>query len=82
MWSYPQVIAHRGGGSLAPENTLAAFQCGLNHGLHAVEFDVMLTKDGVPVVIHDEKLGRTVVGQERVCDMLADELYQRDQKII
>lgn len=78
MWSYPKVIAHRGGGSLAPENTLAAFQCGLNHGFHAVEFDVMLTKDNVPVVIHDEKLGRTVAGRERVCNTLAQDLFQMD----
>jgi len=78
MWTYPKVIAHRGGGSLAPENTLAAFQCGLNHGFHAVEFDVMLTKDNVPVVIHDEKLGRTVVGKEWVCNTTAEDLFKRD----
>lgn len=63
MWSYPNFIAHRGGGTLAPENTLAGFQCGLDWGFHAVEFDVMLTKDLVPVVIHDENLGRTVAGK-------------------
>lgn len=78
MWPYPNIIAHRGGGSLAPENTLAALQCGLNHGFKAVEFDVMLTKDHVPVIIHDERLGRTVVGKEWVCDMLAADLFQRD----
>jgi glycerophosphoryl diester phosphodiesterase len=78
MWPYPKVIAHRGGGSLAPENTLAAFQCGLNRGFHAVEVDVMLSKDNVPVVIHDEKLGRTVVGNEWVYDMLAENLFERD----
>jgi glycerophosphoryl diester phosphodiesterase len=44
MWPYPKVIAHRGGGILAPENTIAAMQCGLDHGFHAVEFDVMLSK--------------------------------------
>lgn len=78
MWSYPNVIAHRGGGSLAPENTMAAFQCGLNCGFHAMEFDVMLTKDNVPVVIHDEQLGRTAVGSERVCNTLAEDLFQLD----
>lgn len=78
MWPYPNIIAHRGGGSLAPENTLAAFQCGFSHGFKAVEFDVMLTKDRVPVVIHDERLGRTVAGREWVCDISAQELFQRD----
>ncbi|PRC95003.1 glycerophosphodiester phosphodiesterase [Solimicrobium silvestre] len=76
MWPYPKIIAHRGGGSLAPENTLAAMQCGLNRGFHAVEFDVMLTKDLVPVLLHDEKLGRTVAGQGQVSEMLAQDLFQ------
>jgi len=78
MWPYPKVIVHRGGGSLAPENTMAAFEYGLNCGFHAVEFDVMLTKDKVPVVIHDEELGRTVVGNGRVCDMFAEDLFELD----
>ena len=39
MWPYPKVIVHRGGGSLAPENTMAAFEYGLNCGFHAVEFE-------------------------------------------
>ena len=59
MWPYPQFLAHRGGGKLAPENTLAALRCGLAHGFHAVEFDVMLSRDGVPVVMRDPYLGRT-----------------------
>ena len=78
MWPYPKIIAHRGGGSLAPENTLAGFQCGFNHGFRAVEFDVMLTRDLVAVVIHDESLGRTVAGQGLVSQLLAQELLQRD----
>lgn len=62
MWPYPRTVAHRGGGTLAPENTIAALRCGLAHGYRAVEFDVMLAKDGVPVVVHDVELGRTVAG--------------------
>ncbi len=68
MWNYPRIIAHRGGGSLAPENTLEAFQCGFNCGFRAVEFDVMLTKDLVPVVVHDEQLGRTVAGSGLIAE--------------
>lgn len=78
MWPYPKIIAHRGGGSLAPENTLAGFQCGFNHGFRAVEFDVMLTRDLVAVVIHDETLGRSVAGQGLVSQMLAQDLLQLD----
>ena len=78
MWTYPKFLAHRGGGKLAPENTLAALQCGLDHGFHAVEFDVMLARDGVPVVLHDPYLGRTVPGSGNVFDYDAAELVALD----
>ncbi|TCS36372.1 glycerophosphoryl diester phosphodiesterase [Paucimonas lemoignei] len=78
MWPYPRVLAHRGGGTLAPENTIAAMRCGLAHGFRAVEFDVMLAADGVPVVVHDPELGRTVAGQGRVPDFTAAELAGMD----
>ena len=78
MWPYPQFLAHRGGGKLAPENTLAALRCGLAHGFHAVEFDVMLSRDGVPVVMHDPYLGRTVSGSGNIFDYDAAELVQMD----
>ncbi len=78
MWPYPKIVAHRGGGKLAPENTIAAMRCGLNHGFRAVEFDVMLAKDGVPVVMHDPQLGRTIAGEGSVADFTAQELAARD----
>jgi len=78
MWIYPKVLAHRGGGSLAPENTLAAFRCGLAHGFRAAEFDVMLSKDSVPVLMHDPEFGRTVRGKGKVCDTTAAVLVQMD----
>ncbi|GGC73855.1 glycerophosphodiester phosphodiesterase [Undibacterium terreum] len=78
MWPYPKVIAHRGGGTLAPENTLAAMQCGLDRGFHAVEFDVMLSKDGIPVLMHDPEFGRTVAGQGSVPQTLAADLLKMD----
>lgn len=78
MWIYPQFLAHRGGGTLAPENTMAALRCGLAHGFRAVEFDVMLARDGVPVVLHDPYLGRTVAGSGKVPDYDAAELVVMD----
>ena len=78
MWTYPRFLAHRGGGKLAPENTIAGLQCGLDHGYRAVEFDVMLARDGVPVVMHDPYLGRTVAGSGNVFDYDAAELVTMD----
>jgi len=78
MWPYPGILAHRGGGALAPENTIAALRCGLAHGFHAVEFDVMLAGDGIPVVLHDPELGRTVAGSGKVPDFAAADLMAMD----
>ncbi|MFI4940169.1 MAG: glycerophosphodiester phosphodiesterase [Burkholderiales bacterium] len=78
MWPYPKVLAHRGGGTLAPENTLAGIRCGLERGFHAVEFDVMLSGDGVPVLMHDDRLGRTVAGCGAISDFTAEELRRMD----
>ena len=77
-WPFPRIVAHRGGGTLAPENTLAGFRCGLAHGFHAVEFDVMLAHDGVPVLMHDEQLGRTVAGSGAVAALNSNELTAMD----
>jgi glycerophosphoryl diester phosphodiesterase len=68
-WTYPRVIAHRGGGSLAPENTLAAIRKGKDLGFEGVEFDVMLAADSIPVLIHDETLERTTSGRGAVAQM-------------
>lgn len=65
-WSYPRVIAHRCGGALAPENTLAGLRIAAKLGVRAVEFDAMLSSDGVPVIIHDETLERTTNGHGSV----------------
>ena len=45
MWTYPRVLAHRGGGVLAPENTMTALRKGYEMGFRGVEFDVMATRD-------------------------------------
>lgn len=60
---YPRVIAHRCGGALAPENTLAGLFIAKRLGCHGVEFDAMLSADGVPVLMHDETLNRTTSGR-------------------
>jgi glycerophosphoryl diester phosphodiesterase len=59
-WPYPLWIAHRGAGKLAPENTLAAFRVGASHGYRMFECDVKLAADGVPFLLHDTTLDRTV----------------------
>jgi len=60
-WPYPRLIAHRGG-CLAPENTLPAFAEAAWRGYRAIECDVTLTADGIPVLFHDETLERTAGG--------------------
>jgi glycerophosphoryl diester phosphodiesterase len=64
----PRWIAHRGGGSLAPENTLAGIRLAAQLGFRAVEFDVMLSRDATPFLIHDETLERTTNGTGLVCE--------------
>lgn len=68
-WRYPRIIAHRGGGKLAPENTLGAIRLGAGMGFRGVEFDVMLAGDGTPVLIHDETLERTAGVHGKVADL-------------
>jgi glycerophosphoryl diester phosphodiesterase len=78
MWPYPRTLAHRGGGTLAPENTLAGLRCGIAYGYRAVEFDVMLASDGIPVVVHDPELGRTVAGRGNINDYTTAQLGKMD----
>lgn len=61
-------MAHRCGGALAPENTLPGLAIAAQSGCRGVEFDVMLSADGTPWLIHDETLERTTNGTGRVCD--------------
>lgn len=77
-WPYPRIVAHRGGGALAPENTLGAIRTGAALGFKAVEFDVMLAADGVPVLIHDETTDRTCGVKGRVAELRAAQLEALD----
>ncbi len=56
---HPLIVAHRGDSFHAPENTLEAARLAWEAGAPAWELDVQLTRDGVPVVLHDESLSRT-----------------------
>jgi glycerophosphoryl diester phosphodiesterase len=77
-WPFARVLAHRGGGTLAPENTLAGIEAGLSRGFRAIEFDAMLAADAVPVLIHDPTLERTTSGRGDVADHTAAQLGALD----
>lgn len=64
-WCWPRVLAHRGAGRFAPENTLAALRKGAALGARALECDVKLSRDGVCVLLHDDTLERTTDGHGR-----------------
>ncbi|MFN3631099.1 MAG: glycerophosphodiester phosphodiesterase family protein, partial [Casimicrobiaceae bacterium] len=64
-WSYPRTMAHRGAGTLAPENTLAALRHGHALGYRAAEVDVKCSADGVTFLLHDDALERTTNGTGR-----------------
>jgi glycerophosphoryl diester phosphodiesterase len=72
--AYPRIIAHRCGGLLAPENTLAGLNAAARIGCRGVEFDVMLSADGVPVLMHDDTVDRTTNGRGAVASMTVAEL--------
>ena len=71
-------IAHRGGASLAPENTLAAFSHAASLGVDALELDVHATADGVVVVIHDDTVDGTTDGTGMIKDMTFEQLRTLD----
>lgn len=60
MLQLPKVIGHRGAAAYAPENTLESFREARRRGATWVEIDVKLTADGVPIVMHDSSLKRTM----------------------
>ena len=75
---YPRVCAHRGFSKAAPENTMAAFGAAVALGAAEIELDVRFSKDGVPVVIHDDFLERVSNGTGVVQDFTLKELKQLD----
>lgn len=66
---YPPIIAHRGAGSDAPENTLAAIHATNASGINWIEIDIKITYDGVPILMHDDTIDRTTTGSGAVAEM-------------
>lgn len=78
MSNAPLIIGHRGASAHAPENTLAAFKLAIDAGADGLEFDVQLSKDGVPVVVHDPTLERSASCPDRVADLTSKQLGKVD----
>ena len=74
----PCLIAHRGASAYTPENTLASFEALAGYRIDWVEFDVMLTSCGAPVVIHDHTLDRTTDGHGTVANTSLSEILSLD----
>ena len=72
------VIAHRGGRSLGPENTLYTFRRAVDMGVDVLEIDVHLTRDNHLVVIHDKTVDRTTNGSGTVESFKLVELKKLD----
>jgi glycerophosphoryl diester phosphodiesterase len=74
----PISIAHRGCAGEAPENTLAAFELALAQGASVLESDLHLSRDGVPVLIHDAVVDRVTSGSGAVAELSIAELQRLD----
>ncbi|WP_112181246.1 glycerophosphodiester phosphodiesterase family protein [Paraliobacillus zengyii] len=72
------IYAHRGASKLAPENTMPAFQLAYEQNADGIETDIQLTKDHIPVLIHDENVRRTTNGTGFVQDYTFKELQKLD----
>jgi len=77
-WPYPPIVAHRGGGKLAPENTLAAIDVGARLGHRMIEFDAKLSQDNEVFLLHDDTLDRTSSGWGVAGTLTWSQLVQLD----
>ncbi len=77
-FTFPKLIGHRGVKDLKPENTLESISTAFNLGLDCVEIDVKISKDNIPLLLHDDTLDRTTNGSGLVCDYTFDEISQLD----
>lgn len=76
--STPFILGHRGASAVAPENTLTAFSRAIVDGADGIEFDVRLSRDQVPMVIHDASLRRTGLIDRSVSELTRAELQEID----
>lgn len=74
----PRLCAHQGLRATCPENTLPAFGAALALGVHEIEFDLWMSRDGVPVVYHDPTVDRTTNGSGRIAEMDWSEIRELD----
>lgn len=74
----PLILAHRGARKYAPENSLSAFKKALELEIDGVEFDVLPTSDGVPVVVHDDNLQRLTGYHMRLHKLTYEEVKKID----
>lgn len=72
------VHGHRGIRALYPENTMVSFRAAVSSGVDGIETDINVTRDGVPVIIHDNTLERTTDGKGRVRDLTLGEIKRLD----
>lgn len=76
--SKPLILAHRGASYDAPENTIAAFRLAQSQGADGIELDTCMTRDGVPVVIHNLTLDETTDGHGAVRDLNIEQIKNLD----
>ena len=74
----PKLIGHRGVKDLKPENTIESISTAFDIGLQCVEIDVKISKDNIPLLLHDDTLDRTTNGSGLVCDFTFDEINKLD----
>ena len=73
-----KIISHRGYSSQRPENTISSFDYSLEKGFPYIEFDIHITLDGVPVVMHDATVDRTTNGSGQIRDLTLNEMKNLD----
>ena len=77
-FTLPKLIGHRGVKDLKPENTIESITTAFDYGLECVEIDVKVSKDNIPLLLHDDTLDRTTTGSGLVCNFTFDQINQLD----